>query len=979
MLNDNIKTLILATISLYDVETLSQGIINEGVENLKKAKELLLSNKDKEDIIPEKIDDEEIPFIAINYYSPKIEDTEDVIIPFYATDFYQKEYLQNDNSEEFKLRYELDGNVFYKNIKAGDNEVNFGKIEKGIHWYSLQLEDKYGRLSRRIFNEIWVINKEEYEIKEEETYIITDNDLAQYNINKENSEIIEDMVNNRVGLTNLFHDLQEQGYRKCVLPNGIYRVNRALRLGTGENTPIDIPTRFTIDMNGSTFKLHPYNDKEYGNIGSVENLMVRMSDTFDSHVINGIFEGDYAERKANGWATGYNGEGSNCFFSGGGEYNSLDNITITQITGYNSGVGQTGTYGWGRLGAWEDNVTVIDGVDTFKEGYVTSKLGTMDDTMLANHYIVASVWLSFGGLRGTRWNIDFHFYDENQNFIETIRTYQFTRCRIPENAKYFRVTFFNNASNMNGLSIHHMKSGRNFVYNNCHWVDNRTCSTPGQAQHLTYLNCDFTRSGQSITACEIDCEDGWEQMQDFFLEGCEIKEHVGTACLISCAGINHQVENCKNFHFTARYNLRGVTMRNNENCALNLTVGYKTGNTVRCYNNTMPSFSYGDTGEYFEKEKMGYIIKNNILNGLPSSNKDGIGIIKDCVSYGIGGKDVNIVDSILYRTNPNIDYIGENIYAKNCIFKGTEGQNQMMFSFNKLNAKRVYEDCTFEAPTYFAPHNQFNSGIWNNCTFKDTLLIQTNREENKKTLCMGAIQFNYCVFEKDLTIDSKYSEIQFNGCQFLGNIIYKNNAESLVEFNDEMSTVANYIKIDNPSEFINLNETKKLTATVLPYTATNLNVTWMSSDHSVIEIDEEGNLHPKKEGSCTIIAKNAGNTIKDELNIKVVNVDYVVGQYIGWNGKYGNNKGYCTDNTFKEVNKTNITVIKPEDMISNISFIYVSEYDENKTFISQLTQSCGTISQVPFTLNSKTKYIRVTFKYTNITDFTRLFSTYTIV
>ena len=37
MLNDNIKSLILATVSLYDVEILSQEIINEGLENLNKA------------------------------------------------------------------------------------------------------------------------------------------------------------------------------------------------------------------------------------------------------------------------------------------------------------------------------------------------------------------------------------------------------------------------------------------------------------------------------------------------------------------------------------------------------------------------------------------------------------------------------------------------------------------------------------------------------------------------------------------------------------------------------------------------------------------------------------------------------------------------------------------------------------------------------------------------------------------------------
>ena len=974
MLN-NIRNLILETINLYGNNNLNQGIIDEGFQKLKQVKELLSVDNDEP---AETFDEEEIPYIQINYYSPKIEDTEDVIIPFYATDFYQKEYLQDDYSEEFKLRYELDGKVSYKNIKAGDNEANFGKVEKGLHWYSLQLEDKYGRLSRRIYNEIWVINKEEYEIKEEETYIVTDKDLAQYNINKENSEVVEDMVNNRMGLTNLFHDLQEQGYRKCVLPNGIYRVNRALRRGVGETTPIDIPTRFTVDMNGSTFKLHPYNDKEYGNIGQVENLMVRMTDTFDSHVINGTFEGDYAERKVNGWATSYNGEASNCFTSSGGNFNSLDNVTITQITGYNSGVGQNGSYGGGKLGAWEDNVVVINGVDTFKEGYTTSKLGTMDDAMLANHYIVASVWLGYGGLKGSRWNIDFHFYDENKNFIETIRTYQYTRCRIPENAKYFRVTFFNTASNMKGLTIHHMKSEKNFVFNNCHWVDNRTCSASCQFQHLTFLNCDFTRSGQSITPCEIDLEDGWEQMQDFFLEGCEIKEHVGTACLISCAGINHQVENCKNFNFAARYNLRGITMRNNENCELNLTVGYKTGNTVRCYNNTMPFFKYSDTGEYFEKEKMSYIIKNNTLNALPSTNKDNIGIIKDCVSYGIGGKDVNVVDSILYRTNPKIDFIDGNMYYTNCIFKGTEGQDQMWFSFNKFNTKRIYEGCTFEAPTYFARHNQFNSGIWNNCTFKDTLWINPNIEANTKALCMGAIQFNYCIFEKDLTIDTRYSEIQFNGCQFLGNIIYKDNAKSLVEFNDEMPTVSNYVKIDNAKKYMSINDTNKLTATVLPYTSANLNVIWESSDTSIVEIDEEGNLLPKKEGTCSIIAKNVEGTVQDEVEINFVDVDYVVNQYIDWRGIYRNNGGYHTDNRFKEVNKTNIIIRKQESMVSKIPFIYIAQYDENKEYISQLTKSCADINPVSFTLNSKTKYIRVTFKCNNITEYVELFATYTI-
>ena len=967
MLNRDVKALIIATVELYSTAPLTQAIIDAGVKKLTEAK--LLLNKENRPSIP--INEEEIPYIQINYYSPKIEDTEDVIIPFYATDFYQKEYLQDDYSEEFKLRYELDGKVSYKTIKAGDNEVNFGKVGKGIHWYSLQLEDKYGRVSRRIFNEIWVVNKEEYEIKESESHIITDDDLIKYNINKSNSEVVEDMVNTRVGLTNLFNDLQKQGFRKCVLPNGIYRINKG--------DPVAIPTNFTVDMNGSTFKLHPYNDSEYGNIGQVNNTMIVMNDTFDSHIINGTFEGDYVERKANGWANGYNGEHSGCFMSRGGEYNSLDNITITQVTGYNSSLGLSNSKTpFTKLGAWEDDVIVKNGVDTVKKGYVTSKLSVIEEPLLASHYMVASVWLGYGGLRGERWNIDFHFYDENQNFIETIRTYQFTRCRIPENAKYFRVTFFNNASNMNGLNIHHMKSERNFAFNNCHWVDNRTCSNPNQFQHLTYLNCDFTRSGQSITPCEIDLEDGWEQMQDFFLEGCEIKEHVGTACLISCAGINHQVENCKNFNFTARYNIRGITMRNNENCGLNLTVGYKTGNTLRCYNNSMSLFRYGDTGEYFEKEKMKYMIKNN---SVTSTVNNEFAPIKNCIVKGVGSlQGQYILDSTIYRQpNNGLDYIIDNIYARNCIYKLYEDDPQtvMKFSFNKYDAKRIYEECIYERDTLFAPHHQFNSGIWNNCVFKGVLTVNPNKE--RAALCMGAIQFNYCTFEKDLIIDSKISEIQFNGCTFLGNIIYKNNAESLVEFNDEIPIESKYIKIDSHLEYMNINESYKLAATVLPCTAKNLNPIWESLNKSVADIDENGNLIMKKAGICSIKASNYEGTISDISEINFVDVDYKKGCYINNSGNYQNYTYSCVDNRYKEViGGSLITVTKTPNV--RIMFIYVSQYDENKNFIQTTNIYADEIDSGSTTLNKNTKYVLIGFRFKSNTEdkFPELFGTYTI-
>lgn len=764
MVNNEVKLLINEVIALYSTSPITQGIIDKGCEQLSKAITLLKGEDEK-------------PFIVINYYNPKFESNNDVIIPFYATDFFQKEYINNDYSEEFVLRYEIDGEVFYKNIKAGDNEVNLGKLECGFHWYSLQITDRKKRNSRRIFNEIWVID-ESYHITLEQTYSITDNDLLEFKVNKNNSSILEDMVNNRMGLTALFKKIQENGYRKAILPTGIYRINRAKRLGANEETPIEIPTNFTLDMNGSTFKLHPFNDTEYGKIGQVENCMVRMKECFDSHIINGVFEGDYFERKEKGWTSGYNGEASNCFMSYGGDYNSLENVEIKQVTGYNSSVNQSGNLGSSKVGEWQENLKIINGVDTLKKGFVTSQISPLSDTMINNKYITVGVYLGYGGLKGSYWDIEYHFYDINKNFIETIPSYQYTRCRIPKEARYFRVTLKGSKSEMNGLTAFHMNVERNFEYNNCHWVDNRTCSNPNHFQHLIYNNCTFTRSGESITACEIDVEDGWEQSQDMFLIGCEIKERIGAGDLIDNCGINHQMIGCKNFNFTARYRLRGITMKNNDNCGFSLNVGFMTGNTVRCFENSMEHLRYGDTGEYQGKEKNVYkIINCDIIEQISNTTSN---VIIDNCRARIGGSNHNIVNSLL--TRGDIDYIHEGIYQSNCIYDKPQNADFLKFSFNKYNVKRVYKNNLYLSPCQFVGHNAFNSGQWNDCVFKDTVLIFPNKNMSAINK-MGDIQFNNCIFEKDVTIDSSFAYIQFNQCTFLGSVNYKNKAKELTEFN----------------------------------------------------------------------------------------------------------------------------------------------------------------------------------------------------
>lgn len=588
------------------------------------------------------LDIEKYPQIYINYYDPIIDVNDDVVIPFYCTDFYQLEYRNDDYSRRFKLRYEIDGVVKYKDgLKAGDNSINFGKLEEGIHSYTIQVIDEYGRDSRRICDNIWIKDIAGSEITSSQVYTITDEDLIRYSINKENSEVEQDMINNRVGLSQMFLDIRDQGYRKCILPEGIYRINRTIRRGTGDETPIDIPSNFTVDMNGATFKLHPYTDTEYGTIAQVENLMVRMLNTVDSHLINGIIEGDYAERQANGWISGSNGEHSNAFYSYGAEFCSLENITIQQVTGYNVCAGQDGNLA-SDLGkhSWIENKNIVNGVEVDAEGYMLTSLKTIGEKSLANKYLIAGVWLGYAGIKGTRWDVWFHFYNENDNFIETIHSYQYTRCKIPAGASKFRVSLVCSAEEASSLGFDHMKSTRYFALKNCHWIDNRTCAATFQAQHYTFYECDFTRSGQSITPCEIDFEDGWERQQDFFIINCQILENTGTSDIIDNSGINHQMIGCKNMRYVARYRLVGLTIRDCENISVSINVGYMSKNSFRIFNNkNCNGFSYGTTGYFDGYKDCMYLFKNNTNSaGKCDSYSDSAKFLyKDCELIGDWG------------------------------------------------------------------------------------------------------------------------------------------------------------------------------------------------------------------------------------------------------------------------------------------------------------------------------------------------------
>ena len=784
-----------------------------------------------------------IPHISYGYWNPKPYDTEDVVIPLYITDFYQKEYLQDDTSLRFKLRVELDGEITWiTDLPAGDYDLNLGVLEKGEHYFTVQVVDENGEESGRIANDIWVINADEYRIKDSETYTVTEDDLAAYNItiNLDATATAEQMQNNRVGLSRLFLSIKSQGYRKCVLLNGIYRVNRTIGMGTIENgtTPIDIPSNFTVDMNQSTFKLHPYSDAEYGNIAGVENLMVRFKGCINSHLINGILEGDYAERLENDWISGGNGEHNNTLYIYGGRYNSIENLKIYQTTGYNVCTGQNGDLGGSvPFGDVTDGIRLVNGEEVQAEGYCTTSFSDLSKN--TSGYIVCSVWLGYGGIRTGHWDVDFNFYDGNQQFIEKIRCYQYRRCRMPQGAKYIRTVFRGTAEEVTNIQYHHMDVARYCEIKNCEWVDNRTCCAPFQHQHLYMNKCNFTRSGRSITPCEIDLEDGWEQMQDFFLIDSHVLEHVGTAALIDNCGINHVIERCTGWNYLKMgYRINGMTIRNNTDCSCDVTTGWMTKNTVRICDNEFNSIkgSTVDSSHYLYEE-MNYKYKNNIVNTTGLTYIEPYWHIENCELNITGIQKYTTIDNCIIRIKSGEAYLYEDLIYNNCTFELYKGDTQTKFSFDIVDAYRLYNNCIFNNSVIFANHYYFNSGVFRDCIFYNDVII----DNTTPTKAMGEIAFINCRFNGSVSADNKdNSQIQFINCEFSNGITYGNTyAESLCEFIDEEPTVETYVEIIASKTTLSVSKTLTVRALVIPLYIEDISVTW-SVEGNLATIDQDG-------------------------------------------------------------------------------------------------------------------------------------------
>lgn len=724
------------------------------------------------------------PYISTYYFNPKPSCKEEIKIPIYVTDTDQKEYLDLDDSKRFDILVEIDGKATYvRDVKPGDTTVSLGKLSEGNHYFALQSIDKdTGLKSHKLYNDLMVINPDTYAIKSSETYTMTTADLSTYKINNANSTDADDLVNTRDGLTRLFSDLKAKGYRKCILLKGTYRINGE----KARNNCITIPSYFTVDMNGSTFKLDTITS-------SNEGCIARMDDATDAHLINGTLEGDRFERKDLGLEKGYEGEPINTFLFQGCNNCSIENLTIKNTTGHTIGT----QYRWGPGTKFSEytKVDIVDGKEVASSDRSTSNMVDLTKIKAWSKYVSVGNGEGYRGTKGNSGIIYVHFYDKDKKYMHTVTGYQYRKIRIPEDAVYGRVTMLGELTLDHNVSFHAKHLGDYLEISNIDFIDTRTTAlAPSACNNLLIENVTYTRAGNSITPCAVDFEDGWQECQDVYYRNNKVLVSSGTATVIDNTGYNHVYENLEGHRMIVRRGVLGGVFRNYTD-----TTGYirwTYGNKIvskynRLYGvkttNICVDVSDGDVTRGAEEFK----IRDCEISGTYLGSSYKYVTYEKCTFPLFNGSNLTLKNCTVYPTS----YLGDNLYFENCTFKNLEQENgDIGFSFNLLNATRVFKNCKFLGKTTMKNHNGFNSGTFAGCYFQDlNMTVGLNTEETNKSITFNNCEINSTaqnfIHFGPFAYSRGYIKIDFNNCKMNlgeGDLIYlyaKPTGATSVNFN----------------------------------------------------------------------------------------------------------------------------------------------------------------------------------------------------
>ncbi|MBO4477959.1 MAG: hypothetical protein J5757_06490 [Lachnospiraceae bacterium] len=720
----------------------------------------------------------EVPYVSTYYFNPKPTTNDTITIPLYITDYAQSEYMKNDTSVKLDLIYTVDGvKKTIKGVPLGDYTLTLGKLSAGTHVFSVEVYDpRTGLTSHRLFNDLWVVTPAEATITAQQTYYMTTADLTKYGIRNDNSKDAKDLISTKDGLTQLFADKQAAGYKKIVLLKGTYRINGE----QARKTCIKIPSHFTVDMNGSTFKMETFTSTNEG-------CIVVMDDVVDAHLINGTLEGNRFERKALGYEVNGMGEPINTVLITGGKYNSIENLTIKNTAGHT--VFTTGT--WDGPGKIMDSFTrtaIVNGKEVADAKCSTSSMIDLT-AMLAydanEDYVYVGHPGGYRGLAGESPVIYLSWYDKDQKFMETFTGFQYRKVQIPAGAKYVRVTFLGTAFPTTDVTktvyVYTKHLGEYYSISGIDFEDTRTCAlAPASGGNVLIENCTFTRCGDSVTPCPVDFEDGWEEMQDVYYRNnavLEKAEHT-TATIVDNTGYNHVYENCKAHDIVIRSRVYGGVIRD-----------FTSGDSTILW-----ALGTKMTNLYSRIQNIngGYI---NFYNPLTAKEVAVDMKVKNCtIANGTNTTTytTSVMDHVVYENCTFTNFSGDNatlrgckvmldgdvrshLHFYDCTFVPVQGKDKVSFGFsNTYYVDRVFENCKFASMTT----NAYGKSLtFKGCEFEDLHLIASVGAEEK-------ITFEDCVIrsssEKMLEFgpyaySTEYIEVAFKNCDITlsgKNLIY---------------------------------------------------------------------------------------------------------------------------------------------------------------------------------------------------------------
>ena len=649
-----------------------------------------------------------VPYISTYYFNPKPTINDNIQIPLYITDYYQSEYMKNDTKKTLDLYYEIDGvEKKISDIKLGDYTLTIGRLSEGIHTFALQAYDKStGLRSHKLYNELMVVASNT--TASAKIYHMTQADLTYYKIKNNNSTNAVDLINTRDGLTKLFEDKQKEGYKKIILLKGTYRING----NDARKTCISIPSYFTVDMNGSTFKLDPILDSNPG-------CIVRMENVIDAHLENGTLEGDRYERQEHDLEVDGLGEGINTVLITAGKYCSLENLTIKNTTGHTIwSLPKMGDNNQKLMGF--TNVNIENGKEVKSDKCSTSSM--VDLTYLKEwdpdeDYLYVGYPAGYRGIRTNSAIIYVSFYDSNKSFLKTVTGCQFRKMLIPADAQYARVTVNEtdivDNDGIEGVYIYPRKLGDYHQIKNITFENTRTCAlAPTTCNNLLVENVKYIDCGNSITPLPVDFEDGWDETQDVYYRNNEVisKTETNTGTVIDNAGFNHVYENCKNHQLGFNARITGLVVRNmnDEGNTVLCDLGDKKCNSYgRIYDNNCGFINFikkdGDgvaipdittIGEENLAELVDVKVKNcTIKNGKQDDSAHCFGYSEKvtydgCTFTSFGGQNAVFRNCIIQPTS----YMNNKLYFYNCTFKALDGSDNITLMLNApRNADRLFE------------------------------------------------------------------------------------------------------------------------------------------------------------------------------------------------------------------------------------------------------------------------------------------------